>query len=536
MRNLLRVRSAASAVWLLAPIIAVAAFLRFDGLSSRGILYWDEGKFALEGVRLMSVLQSMLSLEAGSLAGKAIGTAKPTHALLIAATYALFGIHDYASLYLHAAASVGAVAFTYMLGARLFNRAIGLMGAAFLAVSPYDIIYARSILSESDAGVLFLLGVLVWWIGHTAPLSNSRRGWIAPVVSGLLLGAAFTTNYRLLVYIAALGLVVFVVTLKVRGRRGTAVTLMLGACAFLVFPLLWEGAGLVAQRHGIVLFRSEITYRPTSYLAEVLYQLHGGKQSALHFDPGMYVRWFLARQGWPFSLLLVAGLVIAAVRRTVPHLALATLVVVPYAVYAFAPFIVPRNLDASLPFAALLAASGLAKPARLLTVRRSLPLALTAGTLVVSGITVGSALPLLHVRSGFARATTYLDRHRTIGALVDDEVMRFYLRDPGQGCDGQKVPWRVGDLRVYVRAGNDFAVLTHASTPTASFLRRQARHVARFSALGAGYRGENLIESENGYPPSSTSSDWVIVYSLRDLDVPRSHLLHPATCSLDRLA
>jgi len=535
-RNRLLGRSGLSPELLLAPIIAVAALLRFSGLSSRGILYWDEGKFALEGVRLMSVLQSVPSLHAGSLAGKAIGTAKPTHALLIAATYALFGIHDYAPLYLHAAVSVAAVVITYMLGARLFNRAVGLMGAALLAVSPYDIIYARSILSESDAGFLFLLGVLVWWIGHTASESNRHRWWIAPLVSGLLLGAAFTTNYRLLVYIAALGLVVIVATPKVRGRRGTAVTMLLGASAFLVFPLLWEGAGLVAQGHGIVLFRSEITYRPTSYLAEVLYQLHGGKQSALHFDPGMYVRWFLARQGWPFSLLLVAGLVAAAVRRTAPHLALATLVVIPYAVYAFAPFIVPRNLDASLPFTALLAASGLAELLRLLTAQRSLPLALTAGTLVVSGITVGSALPLLHVRSGFAQATTYLDRHRTIGALVDDEVMRFYLRDPGQGCDGQKVPWRVGDLRVYVRAGNDFAVLTHEATPTASFLSRQAQRVARFPALGTRYTGENLIASENGFSPWPSQSDWVIVYSLRDLDVPRSHLLHPATCSLDRLA
>ena len=40
-------------------------------------------------------------------------------------------------------------------------------------------------------------------------------------------------------------------------------------------------------------------------------------------------------------------------------LGLATLVLFPYVVYTFAPYVVPRNLDAAIPFACLLAAAAI---------------------------------------------------------------------------------------------------------------------------------------------------------------------------------
>src|SRR5947209_15846356 len=95
-------------------------------------------------------------------AAKAIGTAKPTHALLIALSFALLGIHDYSALLLNALASVLAVILVYRIAAMLFDSTVGLLAALVLAVSEYDIIYARSALSESDANALLLLGVLLW--------------------------------------------------------------------------------------------------------------------------------------------------------------------------------------------------------------------------------------------------------------------------------------------------------------------------------------------------------------------------------------
>src|SRR5205823_6665389 len=84
---------------------AHAALLRFWNISSRGLLYWDEGKFLLEGVRLLNIGAVLVGGHGSLLAGKTVGTAKPTHALLIALSYALLGIHDYSPLILDAAAS-----------------------------------------------------------------------------------------------------------------------------------------------------------------------------------------------------------------------------------------------------------------------------------------------------------------------------------------------------------------------------------------------------------------------------------------------
>ena len=150
---------------LLAGILVLAAVLRLHSLSGRGLLYWDEAKFSLEGVRLEAYLQAIFGHPALLTAGKSVGTAKPTHALLIALSYAVFGIHDYAPLYMDAVASVVGVALAYFLGKRLFGPIPGLVGALFLAVSEYDVIYARSALSESDADALFLAGVLLWVVG-----------------------------------------------------------------------------------------------------------------------------------------------------------------------------------------------------------------------------------------------------------------------------------------------------------------------------------------------------------------------------------
>ena len=89
-----------------ALILVAAAVLRFAELPARGLIYWDEGKFLLEVVRLETALRILAGAHASLPAGKAIGTAKPTHALLIALSFALFGVHDYAALLLSAFAGV----------------------------------------------------------------------------------------------------------------------------------------------------------------------------------------------------------------------------------------------------------------------------------------------------------------------------------------------------------------------------------------------------------------------------------------------
>ncbi|PZS06313.1 MAG: hypothetical protein DLM70_05245, partial [Chloroflexi bacterium] len=330
-------------------IVSLAAVLRFDGLSQRGLLYWDEGKFTLEGLRFLSILQALPHLHTAALAGKTVGTAKPGHALLIGLSYGLLGVHDYVPLLLNSATSLVQLGVLFLLARRLFGVRVALMASAFLAVSGYDIIYARSALSESDANLFFLLGVLIWWITAEQSRTESlvRPRWLfALFCSGTALGMALSVNYRLGVYIVTLLAVDLIISLRRQHVRRTPALKVAWIAGLALIPVTWELLGLFALRRGIVLFRSEVTYRPTSYFAEALYQLHGGKQTVLHFNPLPYLQWYTIRQGWPLALLFLVGLAFAAAERSMRWTVPAALILVPYVVYTFAPFIVPRNLDA----------------------------------------------------------------------------------------------------------------------------------------------------------------------------------------------
>lgn len=525
--------------WLsLLAVLVLAAILRMYSLPDRGLLYWDEGKFTLEGIRLFSVLQALPDVRAVGLAGKAIGTAKPTHALLIAVSYRLLGIRDYAPLLLDATASVLEVGVTFLVARQLFGLRVSLLAAALLAVSGYDIIYARSALSESDADVLFLLGVLIWMWSVTRDrhrLARMSLCWVPCLWAGVLMGAAFTTNYRLIVYIATL---VGIATFETWRRAGWQAATVAGSgwiAGLALFPALWQVVGMVTAAHGVILFRSEITGLPTSYLEAVLYQIHGGKQSILQFSPLPYLEWYVFRQGWPASILLAVGLIHATVERSYRWVLPAAMVLVPYVVYMFAPFIVPRNLDAALPFTAILSAATLASMVERFNspeIRRW-SFALASLLLVLAGSII--AWPLTDIRSGFSLAAHFVKGHGSQGALVVNEVMLFYLRDPGRGCDAPRLPVNAAAL-AGDGLGADYAVIDQYSSPLARYLAHHAHLVARYPTISTTSATEDLIASENGVPPFIHWTEQVDVYALDSLHLRERGVMAPRRCTLDSLA
>lgn len=527
---------AVPAHWLIVTaILALAAVLRFDALTGRGFIHWDEGKFALEGVRLWSVLSS-LSQAHPVVAGKAIGTAKPTHALLIALSYRVLGVHDYAPLLLNAAASVLAVAVLCLWARRLFGAGVGLIAALFLAVSGYDIIYARSALSESDADLFFLAGAFLWWRASETSASSPRRTrWIRHVYAGGLMGAAFTTNYRLIVYIATFVVIDIVAAWKRGDGHDAAACTAAGIAGIALLPALWQALGVLAAMHGVVLFRTETTYGPTSYASEVLYQLHGGKQSILQFRALPYLQWYEVRQGWPLSLLLLLGFGVAARERSYRLLLPASLVLVPSLAYTFAPFIVPRNLDAALPFTAVLSAAGLTSLTRWIRNIRVARLLVVTAALGCALLECIRVWPLTGMRSGFPAAAAYVER-RGGGALVVNEVMRFYLRGGGQGCQAPRLPRTLADLAGAARVLPRYAVVDDYSRPLARYLARHADRVAQYPQVNAAPMGENLIASEGGNPPVSHTIGRIDVYALHSLRLPSSRTGRRLTCNLDQLA
>jgi hypothetical protein len=525
---------------MVAPILVFSAVLRFADLSKRGLVYWDEGKFALEGIRLQSVLGHLCCGGPSEVAGKAVGTAKPTHALLIALAYGAMGVHDYSPLLLNATASVLEIVVLYALARHFFGSGTALLAALFLGVSQYDVIYARSALSESDANLVFFGGILVWsWGWRQEPV---RRSWLCTdrltylAVAGTLMGAAFTINYRLLVYIATIVAVDLVWGRHQRGRRRTIGAACAWAGTLLLAPILWEVIGLLTQAHGTIIFRSEIDNRPTSYLQEVFYQLHGGRQSVFRFSPLIYVEWYIVRQGWLMLILVVIGAGIAFARRTLPWMLALTAIGLPYLIYVFAPIAVPRNLDAALPFSSLLAAGAvvsMVSQTRLVGLWRVI---LLAGVILTAGVGFSTSWNLVSERSGFARAAEYVQQHAGGRALANNELMVFYLRGNGVRCTAPRLPKRLSRLAAAVGDGFGLVVIEGYSPRMSRHLRAHARVVARYEAVGPLDLEEDPIASENGDPPTRDATQrYVYVFRVDRTHLPPAQPADAPTCRVDRL-
>ncbi len=511
---------------LLIAVVTLAGVLRFAYLPARGLVYWDEGKFALEGIRLEVLLQALAGGHPYLSAGKAVGTAKPTHALLIGVSYLLLGVHDYSATIMNATASTTGVLMTYVIGRRLFGPGTALLGALFLAVSEYDVIYARSVLSESDANLLLLLAVAVWlstavWVERDQ-WSPRLQASVGALAGATLLGLAFTANYRIAVY-AAVFLVLdwtwILIRFRVRGYTPADLRLLglrvaLCVVGFSLAPVAWEILGLVVQSHGINLFHSELTAQTSSYFQEAAYQLHGGKQSVLHFNPLLYVQWWILRQGWPISLLLVGALALAMWRRSYAWLLPASMVLVPYVIYVFAPFAVPRNLVASLPFASILCAQAVIVVARALR-RFSVVVVLTC-VLVLGSLGGVMSWRLTAERSGFALAARYLEAHAGGKGLTTNEIMVFYLRGTGRYCLAPSLPYHRQSLAAYEHHGYVYAVVDrHHGSPMVDAIERESPKVVTLSALGNLSIGESLISSENSDPPQNDAPfEYVDIYRL----------------------
>jgi 4-amino-4-deoxy-L-arabinose transferase-like glycosyltransferase len=517
----------------LVAILALAAILRFHGLIDRGFIYWDEGKFALEGAHLHDLLREWLHAGGTAPPGKAIGTAKPMHALLIAFADAIVGTRDYAALLLDVVASVAGVLLIYALGRTLFNTGVGLLSALFLAVSPYDVVYARSALSESDANAFFLAGLVVW---------VSRRGQGARLATACLLGMAFTINYRLIVYCAVVVAIDVLRSLRTRMRYRVIGEWLAG---LVIAPAIWQVVDVIARARGVILFRNEFTGRPVLYLEQALYQLHQGKQSAVHFEPLPYLLWYVRREGWPVAVLILAGLVwmvltIWGSRTRFPEdryrLAMVpALVVVPYVVYVFAPFVVPRNLDATIPFASILAAVAVWEipgSIRSLILRSSVQI---AAVLLVIVMGIAFIWPLGDLRSGFVGAARYLKQHGQDRALVTNETMRFYLRNLAGVCRAPVRPKSPLDLPIARRLGYRYAVIDTFDRPASKYVQLHAPLVARYPLGSRSSWGENLVSVENGNEPDlSALHSYVYVYSLNFPALPLGRSHREPTCSLNK--
>lgn len=512
-------------------IVLGAAALRCVGLGSQGLVYWDEAKFALEGVRFHSELLSFLTGSHLELAGKAVGTAKPSHALLIGVAYLVAGVHDYVPPYLNAAASLIGVVFVYLLGRRLFGLRAGLIASALLAVTMYDVVYARSALSESDGNAVLLGGLLIWAYTRRVAVDGQETPDRTPLIAlaGLALGFALTINYRIAPSIAAIVVFDLMWTAIFRWR----VALPRLACwlaGVAVAPMVWQIAGNAMAARGIVLFRNESTLKPETYLGQLL----GRFQVGLGTGPSAgSFQWstVLERLGPVMVALLVLALIFALRARSSPWILIVLLVAVPLAGSLSASFSVARSLSVAIPFAALAAAATLDVMARGSATGGRIAWAVAALAVLVGATT---SWGLMGERSGFARAVAYVKARGSDRTLTSSEVPVFYFSGPGAGCRAPR-PTSLDALVADVQGEYSYVILDyHSHGFMERILRDHGKLVARYPMLTGSGPLADLVASEDAQHPVVMQTDNVDVIRIEHLRSAAAGRVPPDTCVPDR--
>lgn len=230
-------RKVASARWWIrggiTVVVVTACLLRFDGITTVGIRYDDEGAYVGDARlwhRCALVSTDRQAIDAVIRGDKAtlqermddLGVdfaaryAKPSQGYTFLGALAMFAVGDRpaALLTLNAVSGVLTVIILYAIGAALFGRTIGLCGAMFLAVSPYHLSYCRSAFADATAGLFVLLGLWIFIVGV------KRRWWprITYGLSGLFLGFAVTCHYRCL-YVPAVLVIADILTSRGSGMN-----------------------------------------------------------------------------------------------------------------------------------------------------------------------------------------------------------------------------------------------------------------------------------------------------------------------------
>ena len=141
--------------WVLAAIVAVGAYLRLAHLGALGFR-WDED---LSGLAVRAILESGVP----QLPSGMIYLRGGLFSHLMAASATLFGFSEFALRLPAALFGIALIVAAYLFGAALFGRVVGLVTAALLAVSFWDIDLARYARFYSAFSLSYVLTLYAIW-------------------------------------------------------------------------------------------------------------------------------------------------------------------------------------------------------------------------------------------------------------------------------------------------------------------------------------------------------------------------------------
>jgi 4-amino-4-deoxy-L-arabinose transferase-like glycosyltransferase len=149
------VRRVAREWWVLAPIVAVGAYLRLAHLGALGFR-WDED---LSGLAVRAILEKGVP----QLPSGMIYLRGGLFSHLMAASASLFGFSEFALRLPAALFGIALIVAAYVFAAALFGRVVGLVTAALLAISFWDIDLSRYARFYSAFSLLYVLTLYAIW-------------------------------------------------------------------------------------------------------------------------------------------------------------------------------------------------------------------------------------------------------------------------------------------------------------------------------------------------------------------------------------
>ena len=172
---------------IITSILLLGAGLRFWGITERGFWQWDEAYYSniakapyyltqrwLNNPNSESVREYILNRGVSG-----IPFIKPGHVALIAISFFIFGVKDFAPFIMMGLFGTFLIFLIYRLGKNHFSIHIGLASALIAAVSGHLIFYSRSAYPQMDTAVFSLLSLLSFFKALDDPDTKKKYLWLS---------------------------------------------------------------------------------------------------------------------------------------------------------------------------------------------------------------------------------------------------------------------------------------------------------------------------------------------------------------------
>lgn len=194
-------------------ICVVTLLIRLVWISEKGLIDSDQGVYGNEAktvygsiIWLYNVIlgvdgyeRTLLNLRnyLGNIGATFPYVGKPGFNILIGLSYLVFGLKDYSVLMVSALLGTATIWIVYLTGRMLYNAQIGLIAALIMAVSKWANIFSLSGYAEMSSTFFGSLGIYFFIKSH----NEDSISWREYILSGLMLGAALTINYKMIVFL-----------------------------------------------------------------------------------------------------------------------------------------------------------------------------------------------------------------------------------------------------------------------------------------------------------------------------------------------